>query len=101
MESENIHIQHALNGGEYSIPNTPYHADGYCAETNTIYEFYGDYWHGNPDVFESDVYSKSQRKTMGEIYKNTITRENKIKALGYNIITIWEKDYNTLSFNHK
>jgi hypothetical protein len=24
--------------------------DGFDPRTNTIYEFYGDYWHGNPDI---------------------------------------------------
>ena len=47
-KKDNITIQHALNYGEYKIPNTRLKADGYCKETNTIYEFHGDYWHGNP-----------------------------------------------------
>ncbi len=93
MESENIHIQHAMNGGEFSIPTTRYHADGYCSETNTIYEFYGDYWHGNPKIYEPDFYNKNKDMTMGKAYQKTIERENKIKSLGYNLITIWESDY--------
>ncbi len=93
-QQEGIIIQHALNGGEYSIPHMPRcRADGYCRETNTIYEFYGDYWHGNPKVFEDTVYNKSQNKTMGEIYQNTIIRENRIKELGYNLVTIWENEF--------
>ncbi len=94
IESEGIQIQHALNGGEYSIPNTPFHADGYCAETNTIYEFYGDYWHGNPSVvYEFDDFNKTKNQTTGELHQKTIVRENKIKELGYNLITMWENDF--------
>ncbi len=89
-EQEGINIQHALNGGEYQIPNTRYKADGYCAETNTIYEFYGDYWHGNPDVYESELINESTNCTMGELYQKTIDRERMIRSLGYNIITKWE-----------
>ncbi len=97
MEAENIHIQHSQNGGEYHIPGMGNcRADGYCAESNTIYEFYGDYWHGNPNVFEFDYYNDSMKNTMGNIYQATIERENKIKNLGYNIITMWESDYNKL-----
>ncbi len=51
MSIEGIYIQYALNDGEYQIPGTRYKADGYCSETNTIYEFHGDYWHGNPSKF--------------------------------------------------
>jgi len=36
-------IQHALNDGEFLIPNTKYKSDVYCKETNTIYEFHGDF----------------------------------------------------------
>ncbi len=84
-------IQQSPN--EYHILGTRYRADGYCRETNTIYEFYGDYWHGNPDVFEPEFYNKSMGKNMREIYQDTITRENKIKSLGYNLITMWESDF--------
>jgi hypothetical protein len=93
IESEQIHIQHALNGGEYKIPGTTFHADGFCAETNTIYEFYGDYWHGNPKIFKPEGVNKTKNKTMGELHQVTIARETKIKELGYNLITMWESDF--------
>ncbi len=93
IEQEKIHIQHALNGGEYSIPNTPYHADGYCLETNTIYEFYGDYWHGNPKQYNADVVNEVSKKTMGELYQTTLTKEVKLKNLGYNLVVMWESDF--------
>lgn len=37
MKKENIFIQHATNGGEFYIPNTG-KVDGYCKETNMVYE---------------------------------------------------------------
>lgn len=36
---QNIRIQHKLNGGEFKVGR--YKVDGYCLETNTIYEFHG------------------------------------------------------------
>ena len=41
--SKDKNIQHALNGGEkeLTIGNKTYKVDGFCEETNTIYEFYG------------------------------------------------------------
>lgn len=91
---ENISIQHALNEGEYQIPGTKLKADGYCQETNTIYEFYGDYWHGNPLKYHSNRLNITLNKSMGELYQKTIEREHLIKSLGYNLITIWESDFN-------
>ena len=94
MQEQNIIIQHAENIGEYKIPNTRYRVDGYHKDTNTVYEFYGDYFHGNPNVHDSNHYNKLVYKTMGELYQKTIDRENTIKELGYNIISIWYSDYN-------
>jgi hypothetical protein len=94
-EDGKINIYHATNGGEYSIPNTRYKADGYCKETNTIYEFHGDYWHGNPNIYDSTFINEVTGKSMGELYQKTIERENLIKSLGYNLIVLWESDYHT------
>jgi ribosomal protein L36 len=93
----NINIQHALNDGEFVIPNTKYKADGYCKETNTIYEFHGDFWHGNPKVFTLDEINKKTNCTFQELYEKTIIKEEKIKELGYNLIVIWEYDWKKIN----
>jgi len=38
-EKNNIHIQHAMNGGEYYLKELGYWVDGYDKENNTVYEF--------------------------------------------------------------
>ena len=46
----NIKIQSALHGGvEKKIRN--YKVDGFCQKLNTVFEFYGNYWHAHPDLF--------------------------------------------------
>ncbi len=95
-KEETIYIQCARTGGEFKIPDTQYHADGYCAETNTIYEFHGDYWHGNPKIYAPELINEVSKKTMGELYQATLSKENRIKDLGYNLIVMWERDWNLL-----
>lgn len=95
-KKDNIIIQHAANHGEYKIPNTRLKADGYCKETNTIYEFHGDYWHGNPKVFEPNEKTYFE-KTFKELYKKTIQKEILIKEKGFNLITMWENDWNNIN----
>jgi hypothetical protein len=91
---ENINIQHALNGGEYKIPSTKYKADGYDPTTNTIYEFYGDVFHGNLTVFNPDDQCHPfSTQTALQLNIKTILREDAIKSLGYNIVSIWERDW--------
>lgn len=75
---------------EYPIPCTNFFADGFCKETNTIYEFHGDYWHGNPDIYKPERLNTKIGCTMGELYQRTTERENKIKELGYNLVIKWE-----------
>lgn len=98
-ESDNIHIQHALNGGEYKIPHTNYKADGYCKATNTIYEFHGDIWHGNPVLFNRDDRIPYSSHTAGYVYDATVKKENTIRELGYNLVVIWEHDWVNLHSN--
>ena len=87
----NINIQHAENDGEYIFDNLK--ADGYCKETNTIYEFHGDFWHGNPKIYNSTDVNKKNSKTFGELYQNTLKKEQLIKDLGYNLVVMWESDW--------
>jgi len=94
---DNIIIQHAENGIEFIIPSTNYKADGYCKETNTIYEFHGDFWHGNPKKYNSTDFNKKNSKTFGELYQNTLNKEQQIRDMGFNLITIWESDW--IKFN--
>jgi hypothetical protein len=72
----NIYIQHAENDGEYNIPTTKYRADGYCRETNTIYEYHGSYWHGDPNIYDKNEINKVNGKTFGELYSNTQKKNN-------------------------
>ena len=90
---DKIKIQHAENSNEYQIPTTKCKADGYCKETNTIYEFHGDYWHGNPNIYHGSQFNKTTKRTFGELYQSTISREQQIKDMGFNLITIWESDW--------
>jgi hypothetical protein len=93
----NITIQHAMNDGEFRIPTTRYFADGYCKENNTIYEFHGDYWHGNPNKFNPNELNKTVGKTYKELYEDTLKREQEIKNLGFNLEVMWESDWNKIN----
>jgi hypothetical protein len=68
--------------------------DGYDPNTNTIYEFLGDYWHGNPKYFNSDEINQQSKKSFGELYRNTFQKFEKLKQLGYKIQYIWETEWN-------
>lgn len=58
-----------------------------------MYEFYGDYWHGNPNVYNQNYINKHNKIKFITLFNKTISRENKLKECGYKIISIWEKDF--------
>ena len=72
-----------------TIDEKNYLVDGYDPATNTVYEYYGSYWHGNPEKYPPERYNNQLGKTFGEIYQLTILREQ-ILSKSYNIITYWD-----------
>lgn len=90
-------VWHALNGGEFLIPGTRYSADGYHQRSNTIFEFYGDAFHGNLSRFKpTDRPNPYSDLTTRQLYDRTMRREQELKALGYNLVTIWETEFNEI-----
>ena len=91
---ENIKIQYIepeKGIPEYKVEGVG-KVDGYCKENNTIYEFHGDFWHGNPNMFNLEDFNRVNGKKFGDLYKKTIERDNKIRSLGYNLVVKWETD---------
>lgn len=68
---------------------------------NIIYEFNGDFWHGNPKKYKQDKMNEISKKTFGELYNNTIKKEQFLKENGYNVISVWESDWKAQLKNNK
>jgi len=94
-------LQYYSQGGEYKIPNTNYRVDGFVSTGlyGTIYEFHGDFWHGNPKIFDPNKINPINKKTYGELFKETLHKEMKLRQMGYKYICIWESDWNRLKKN--
>jgi hypothetical protein len=73
-----------LNGKHYLV-------DGLVG--NTVYEFWGDYWHGNPKVFDLDNKNTTNGKTFRDLYNNTMKKRKMILDAGYQLVEIWEHDF--------
>ena len=88
-------LQHARNAGEYCIPGTNFHVDGFDASTNTIYEFHGCFWHGCPRCFpiRYESHLRHYDRTMQDVYETTQQRIQQFKELGYHVVEMWECDW--------
>lgn len=95
-KKNNTYIQHAENEGEYRIENK--RVDGYCKDNNTVYEFHGCLFHGCFKCFDKDKINPFIKKCKNkDLYIKTLEREKWIKSMGYNLVVIWEHDWNSLS----
>jgi predicted nucleic-acid-binding Zn-ribbon protein len=68
-------------------------ADACDSNNKIIYEFYGDFWHGNPRVFDPNDTNPLNKTTFGKLYADTLEKEKLIKKAGYQLISIWESDF--------
>lgn len=59
----------------------------------TVYEFDGDYYHGNPDVHPPGKINHRCGVTMRELHERTLQRRKELIDAGYEIVFIWEKDW--------
>lgn len=72
-----------------------YYADVYIEEYNLVIEWFGDYWHMNPNKFDAD-------ERAIKIHSRDSKRILKLKSLGYNVLYFWESDvYTNLKFVKK
>lgn len=58
---------------------------------NNIIEFFGDYWHANPILYNKEEIIRSIE--VNEIWKKDESRIDWLKKSGYNVLIIWEKDW--------
>ena len=96
LTNKGLNIQHALNGGEkkLTIDNKTYKVDRFCKKTNTVYEFYGCFWHGCPNCYKPNIINSKNQRDMGTLNDLTIEKRETIKSAGYNHVSTYECQLN-------
>ena len=92
-KTRNIKIQHYGGGREAKVAG--FKVDG--LHGRTVFEFYGDFYHGNLRKYHQNSFQPLANKTMQELYDSTMDRERRIKHAGYTVERIWEMDYDVLA----
>jgi G:T-mismatch repair DNA endonuclease (very short patch repair protein) len=76
--------------------------DGYCEETNTVYEYLGCWYHGCPKregcrpihpPFNDDHIHSEIKKSMITLRNEWNIRKSVLEEIGYNVISIWECEW--------
>lgn len=61
---------------------------------NKIIEFFGDYWHCNPNKYDNDYFHKQINLLAEEIWDNDSDKINYLKSKNYDVLVVWEYDWN-------
>ncbi len=93
--NENIDIQHAENGGEFIILGIG-KVDGYSKLYNTVFEYHGDFWHGNPLLYDADDVNPVNYQTYGSLFNATMERDQRIVDAGFNLVIMWDSQLDDL-----
>ncbi|GIY25793.1 uncharacterized protein CEXT_134211 [Caerostris extrusa] len=90
--NENIVILHALNGtGEKKIHGI--FVDGYCLETNTVYQFHGCFYHGCPICYDSDSVHPLKGISMATVKEKTDMTSAVLRSEGFQVVELWEHEF--------
>ena len=66
--------------------------DLFIPKLNLIIEYFGDYWHCNPNKYSSDYHNVKKNLTAKEIWDYDKSKLELIKSYGYNLEVIWESE---------
>ena len=96
-------IRSAMNEGEYHIPGTKYHVDGYDSQTRCCYEFQGCAWHGCRTCFPNRE-EKHQRlgdRSMEAVRKESEKKKEALLRRGFKIKEIWGCEWRAEKWNNQ
>lgn len=62
--------------------------DAFLPDLNTVVQFDGDYWHGNPERFPTLDARQERRRKLDS------SQDAYMRRLGYQVVRIWESDMN-------
>jgi len=76
---------------EHWLPDMQKSVDIFIPSENKIVEYYGRYWHADPNKYPPDYYHKIMKMTAEEIWKKDGDRERELMGAGYELQIEWEK----------
>ena len=97
LDSLGIPDDASHRGVNLKLNNQKCLVDGFDPSTNTVYEFHGDFWHGNPLVYQPNDIHPIIGKPFGELHQRTLLKDQLIRESGYQLITIWSSDWDKLN----
>lgn len=91
---ERILIRHMLNENVKIIGDRKLPVGGFNAETQTVYQFHGCYWHGhNCALNQGKAFNEKCKRPMAELLAETRANTEYIESKGYNVVEMYECEW--------
>lgn len=71
------------------VNNKHYRVDGFNENTNTVYEYLGSFWHGNPEIYNPTDINPVCKRPYGKLYEDTLKRIQTLEGMGYTVVFKW------------
>jgi len=89
LMGRNRKIIHASNGRKVHLAGVSnLKIDGYCRETNEVFDYLGCFWHGCLCMPNRYKPTDNSEETLENRYEETMARLQKIKDAGYTVVSI-------------
>jgi hypothetical protein len=94
-------IKHRINStNECKIGK--YRVDGFSPAKNTVYEFYGCFYHGHKDCISNmNKLNPVSKISYNTLYYNTLSREEDLKNMSYEVVSMWECEWEKFKNENK
>lgn len=91
---DSLKIPNEFRNNTIKLNNKLLKPDAIDFENKIVWEFYGDFWHGNPQKYNAEDINCINKTSFGKLFKITLEKEKMFKKNGYKIISIWESEWN-------
>jgi len=81
------------HGGGKNLGVGGWSCDYVHADRKIIVEFFGDFWHHNPDIYDDSWINPFTMRTTAAVRERDQRKIKELQELGYVVIVVWEKEW--------
>ncbi len=89
--SDMRHAGNSTEGEKKATGPRQFSFDGFSESRNTVYEYYGCFWHGCRHCYSesSELRNPDTQKLLTVSYEETMKREAELRDMGYTVESVW------------
>ena len=96
---DSLNIQHEYRNVSKTINGRCFKFDALI--NNIVYEFDGDFFHGNPEFYKKEDINPVTKTTFGSLYEKTLNKKNYLESNGFTVVSIWASEFERIKNENK